>query len=180
MYHSGGNDDSIPKTETNPESESTNEILNSNDSAIPDTDEVTPSRTPTTEYITFNLSEYNYVPLALPDVYALLAEFADPETHEFPVEFTELISDKGESLYSSLTTDEKRILRNVLCLREDTMIPLESSGLNIIDSLVPGVIAQKIRITAPQVMELITVSGGIEEAYHQADEITGPPFQGVV
>ncbi|MDR1000992.1 MAG: hypothetical protein LBL96_09395, partial [Clostridiales bacterium] len=142
-----------------------------NDSVIPDTDEITPSRAPTTEYITFNLSEYNYVPLALPDVYALLAEFADPETHEFPAEFTELISDKGESLYSSLTTDEKGILRKVLCLREDTMIPLEESGLNIVDSLVPGVIAQKIHITAPQVMELITVSGGIEEAYHQVDEL---------
>jgi hypothetical protein len=101
----------------------------------------------------------------------LLAEFADPETQEFPAEFTELISEKGESFYSSLTTDEKGILRSVLCLREDTMIPLESSGLNIIDSLVPGVIAQKVRITAPQVMELITVSGGIEEAYHQADEL---------
>ncbi|MDR0999770.1 MAG: hypothetical protein LBL96_03045, partial [Clostridiales bacterium] len=171
MYHSGEDDSSIPKTETNLESESTNDNPNSKDVVIPDTDEVTPKRTPTTEYITFNLSEYNYVPLALSDVYALLAEFADPETQEFPAEFAELISNKGELLYSSLTTDEKGILRSVLCLREDTMIPLERSGLNIIDSLVPGVIAQKIRITAPQVMELITISGGIEEAYHQADEL---------
>jgi len=75
--------------------------------------------------------------------------------------------------YSQLTAEQKKLLLDYLCLREDTMAEMEGFGFDILGSVYKVLIMQILCIDSDTMLEMVDAYGNEREAYRQTMEYDG-------